>query len=311
MRHLRQVPWSELDPAGREFDAARIPALVRRLRPADGDWYETMTDALVEALGPWAVGWAQTVEVKNRRAVWRADTSQRSPAAVAADVVAWHELLVEIATDARGRFADLPAPKGILAAEGPPAWRTLDRYLVYTTDNELTWADFDPTGRPFDVDSLPRVAYNALLPGGPGVYAGLAKHYGPWVSWWNTPGDEPFTVEGITAGVVRWHAWLVELARRFEEFQPLTEDDPDNWERAARYLIIAAGDYEDYALDWHHRVDRVFRWLLEVSEVPVGRHDLLIDFTLDSRLEYMGKPDPAYVARLAEDFALCVTDLPY
>lgn len=142
------LTWHDVDPARRTFNAAAVRSIVRALPPAaripppGADWrlvdiwYDDMTAALVEHYGPWVVGWPCSLSMENSAdhgqiAVWHYEpppitTTGRTLAAIAAAVVKWHELLVEIATDPHSRFAaaSTPAVDGKDAA-APPAWRAV------------------------------------------------------------------------------------------------------------------------------------------------------------------------------------------
>ncbi|MFD0597263.1 hypothetical protein ACFQZ4_37420 [Catellatospora coxensis] len=111
-------------------------------------WYDRMTEALVGHLGDWVVGWWYTLAMEDFQdrgviPVWRGHrppvtTPDQTLTRIAEAVVAWHELLVELATDARGRFAAAASP----AADGtgePPAWRAVQgrgRVSVYPAFRE-------------------------------------------------------------------------------------------------------------------------------------------------------------------------------
>ncbi|HTJ33765.1 MAG TPA: hypothetical protein VL738_11085, partial [Dactylosporangium sp.] len=122
------LTWRDVDPAGRPaFDPAGVADLVRSLPPAAevppagtewqlvGLWFDRMTAALAEHLGDWVVGWPYTVAMEEYQdrgliPIWRSEhatvtTPAETLTRLADAVVAWHELLVELATDARGRFA--------------------------------------------------------------------------------------------------------------------------------------------------------------------------------------------------------------
>ena len=71
------LTWRDVDPAGRPgFDPAAVPGLVRSLPPVaaippagtgwqlTSYWFDRMTEALVERLGVWAVGWTQSIAME-------------------------------------------------------------------------------------------------------------------------------------------------------------------------------------------------------------------------------------------------------
>jgi hypothetical protein len=228
------LTWPDLDPSGRPgFDPATAGALVRELPPAAGIpspgtewqlvslWYTRMTEALVDRLGVWAAGWrctgiAMEDEGNGLVPIWRAidpvlfRTPDETLDRLAAGLVTWHELLVELATDARGRFA-AAAPATTDSTGGPPAWRVVNkrgRSLRYSGSRhkrqvphpvELTWADVDPGTRGFDPETVP-AAVTALLAEFPApptgadwrlpdlwlerISLGLIGRYGTWAAGW-------------------------------------------------------------------------------------------------------------------------------
>jgi hypothetical protein len=229
---LWRLTWRDVDPAARPgFDPAGVAELVRALPPAaevppaDTDWrlidfwYDRMTAALVERLGDWVVGWWYSVAMEDFKdrgviPIWRAErpavtTPAETLTRIADAVVAWHELLVELATDARGRFA-AAAPAAADSTGDPPAWRTVQgsgHVTVYgghpasrlPHPRELSWADACPVGRAFDPGTVPAVvaglvaAFESTAPGADwrlrdlwleNVTAGLVDRYGRWAVGW-------------------------------------------------------------------------------------------------------------------------------
>jgi len=56
------LTWPDVDPATHPFDPAAADAIVAGMSPPEalpvGDyWYDSMTNAMVDRYGPWAVGW--------------------------------------------------------------------------------------------------------------------------------------------------------------------------------------------------------------------------------------------------------------
>ena len=220
--------WGDLDPAARPaVDPAGVAELVRALPPAaevppagtdwrlTDFWWDRLTAALAERLGDWVVGWGHTVAMEEYEGrvipVWRAErvavtTPDETLTRFADAVVAWHDLLVELATDARGRFA-AAAPDG---TGDPPAWRAVQgpgriwlgsplpaRRLPHP--RQLSWADVDPTGQVFDPGTVPGVVAELVaasaLPSRDAdwrfrdlwletVTAGLVDRYGRWAVGW-------------------------------------------------------------------------------------------------------------------------------
>ncbi|MFC0029962.1 hypothetical protein ACFFMM_10550 [Micromonospora chaiyaphumensis] len=178
-----------------------------------------MTEALVEHLGDWVVGWWYTVTIEHYQdrgviPVWRAErppvtTPDETLTRIADAVVAWHELLVELATDAGGRFAEA-APTAVDGTGEPPAWRAVQgsgRITIYTTPEDrrlprprlLSWADTDSPDRSFDPDTVRAVVDDLLAAFGlpshgadwrlkdlwlANVSAGLVDRYGRWAVGW-------------------------------------------------------------------------------------------------------------------------------
>ncbi|MEV4134200.1 hypothetical protein AB0J72_18765 [Dactylosporangium sp. NPDC049742] len=227
-----QLRWRDVDPAARPVvDPAGVADLVRALPPAADVppagtdwrlvdiWYDRMTRALVEHLGDWVVCWWYTVAMEDVQGrgpvpVWRAErpavtapTPEETLSRLADAVVAWHELLVELATDARGRFA-AAAPAQVDGTGEPPAWQAVRgdiqviRYTVPTDGPlpypwQLIWADTDVQDRPFDPGTVRAVVDDLVAAiGFPGadrqlrnlwldsVSSGLAARYGRWAVGW-------------------------------------------------------------------------------------------------------------------------------
>ncbi len=229
--NLWRLTWHDVDPSRREFDPAAVPSIVRALPPADrvpppgtdwrlvDIWYDEMTAALVESYGPWAVGWPYSVEMVDtaehgRIPAWRQEHPPITVpgevlAGIADAVVAWHELLGELATDPRSRFT--PAPSRAIDASddaAPRAWQVVMgpvKRLAFSDHprlphpRELSWAEVDPARRRFDPETVP-----AVLAGVPSTAAVPAPHadrrlidlwletvtsalieqYGTWVVGW-------------------------------------------------------------------------------------------------------------------------------
>jgi hypothetical protein len=226
-----KLTWRDVDPAARPtFDPASVAALVAALPPAaeippagtdwrlTDFWTDRMTAALVERLGGWVVGWPYTVAMEDYQdrgviPVWRAGqlpvtTPSETLGRIADAVVAWHDLLVELATDARGRFA---AAAPVAGDPGdPPAWRAVQGHGQVAAYNfsfprrlphpwDLGWAALDPTGRAFDPQTVAAVVSDLVTASGPPAQGadwrlidlwledltiGLVDRYGPWVVGW-------------------------------------------------------------------------------------------------------------------------------
>ncbi|MBL6280100.1 hypothetical protein JMF97_28460 [Micromonospora fiedleri] len=229
---LWRLTWRDVDPAAHAaVDPAGVAELVRVLPPAaevppaGADWrlidfwYDRMTEALVEHLGAWVVGWWYTVAMEDYQdrgviPVWRAErppvtTPDETLTRLADAVAAWHELLVELATDADGRFAEAASA----AADGtgePPAWRAVQgnrRITLYTAPRnrslphprQLSWADTDYPDRIFDPETVRAVVSELVAASEPpsaeadwrlidlwleNVSAGLVDRYGRWAVGW-------------------------------------------------------------------------------------------------------------------------------
>jgi hypothetical protein len=228
------LTWRDFDPAARPaFDPAGVAELVRSLPPAaevppagadwrvTGFWYDRMTAALVERLGDWVVAWWYTIAMEDHQdsgvvPVWRGELPEVTTPAetltrIAEGVVAWHELLVELATDARGRFAAVAGDSTDDSTGDPPAWRAVQgpgRVTRYPGElharrlphpRDLDWAELDPAGREFDPATVPAVVAALVGASGPPapeadwrlvdlweeqVTAGLVDRYGQWVVGW-------------------------------------------------------------------------------------------------------------------------------
>ncbi|GAA3778388.1 hypothetical protein GCM10022225_77860 [Plantactinospora mayteni] len=227
-----RLTWKDVDPATRPaFDPGRVAELVRVLPPAadvpppgtdwrlTDFWYDRMTEALVEHLGDWVVGWWYTVAMEDHQdrgviPLWRArrppvTTPEETLTRIADAVLAWHELLVELATDARGRFA-AAAPAAADGTDEPPAWRAVrgdgwttvydmpdDRRLPHPS--KLSWAKTDRPELVFDPDEVRAVVSELVAAAEPpsaeadwrlrdlwleNISAGLVDRYGRWAVGW-------------------------------------------------------------------------------------------------------------------------------
>lgn len=226
------LTWRDVDPAGRPgFDPDAVAELVRSLPPAaevppaGADWrladiwWDRMTAALVERLGAWAVGWQHTVVMEDEPGHgvipiwWRVELPITTPAEtlsrLAQALVAWHELTVELATDARGRFA-AAAPATTDSTGDPVAWRAVQAPGISRIDPArfgrsvphpaaLAWADVDPRARDFDPATVTGVVAELVtaenLPAQDAdwrlrdlwletVSVGFAERYGTWAVGW-------------------------------------------------------------------------------------------------------------------------------
>ncbi|MCI4066158.1 hypothetical protein MRQ36_27860 [Micromonospora sp. R77] len=229
---FRLLTWRDVDPATRpDFDPAGAAELVRSLPPAaevppaDTDWrladfwWDRMTAALVERLGVWAVGWQHTVVMEDYPGrgvipIWRnVELTITTPAEtldrLARALVAWHELTVELATDALGRFA-AAAPATTDSTGDPVAWRAVKAPGISRFNRahfarsvphpaSLNWADVDPRDREFDPATVAAVAAGLVtaenLPAQDAdwrlrdlwldnVSIGFTQRYGLWTVGW-------------------------------------------------------------------------------------------------------------------------------
>ncbi|MEV4628246.1 hypothetical protein AB0J90_18425 [Micromonospora sp. NPDC049523] len=229
---FRLFTWRDVDPAMRpDFDPASVAELVRSLPPAAevppagtdwrlaDFWWDRMTAALVERLGEWAVGWQHTVVMEDYpgRGVipiwWNVELAITTPAEtldrLARALVAWHELTVELATDAYGRFAGA-APATTDSSGDPVAWRAVKAPGIsrfnpahfsrsFPHPASLSWVDVDPRDRDFDPASVAAVAAELVtaenLPAKDAdwrlrdlwlesVSIGFTERYGVWTVGW-------------------------------------------------------------------------------------------------------------------------------
>ena len=306
---LWRLNWSDVDPAARPaFDPAGVAELVRVLPPAADVppagtdwrlidfWYDRMTEALVEHLGNWVVGWWYTVAMEDYQdrgviPVWRAGrpavtTPDETLTRLAAGVVFWHELLVELATDARGRFAEA-APAAADSTGEPPAWRAVrgngritiypvsqDRRLPYP--RELSWADTDFPDRVFGRETVRAVVSDLVaaseLPS-PGadwrlrdlwlekVSAGLVDRYGRWaVGWRWSVGEGDFDGGPVGSWCCFAHsvttpaATATTIAAALVEWRDWLDDLA---ERFDRFLPLPADDLDGWERAVAHLVTAV------------------------------------------------------
>ncbi|WP_157545728.1 hypothetical protein [Hamadaea tsunoensis] len=361
------LTWPDVDPARREFDPAQAPAVVTGLPPAADVpppgtdwrlvdiWYDRITAALVQRYGDWAVGWAYTVEMTDTAEhglipCWRSvapviTTADEVLAGIAAALVAWYDLLVELATDPHGRFIPGRAADGVMEA-GPPAWRAVMgsrvKRLAFPEHprmphpRDLSWTDVDPAGRDPDPESVlatvTAVAAAATVPARDAdwrlrdlwletVTRALVDRYGLWaVGWrWSTgEGDldggvvtawccsghslstPDATAAAITAAVLEWHGWLVDLADRFGRFLPLPADDPlDSWERAVAHRVTAVGDRTYYESGWYNCCRTALGWFLTAAGVESADRPGLIDHAV-GRFRSWAEPSSTDVRTIAE-----------
>lgn len=230
---FRLLTWRDVDPATRpDFDPAGVSELVQSLPPAAeippvgadwrlaGFWLDRMTAALVERLGAWAVGWRHTVVMEDYpgRGVipiwWDVALSVTTPAEtferLAEALVAWHELTVELATDARGRFAASTLATTTGGSSDPVAWQAVKAHGIgrsapthvdrrFPHPSRLSWEDVDPRERDFEPAAVAAVTAE-LVTGGDipaqgadwrlrdlwleSVSIGLTERYGLWAVGW-------------------------------------------------------------------------------------------------------------------------------
>ncbi|KUL41457.1 hypothetical protein [Actinoplanes awajinensis] len=306
---FHQLTWRDVDPAGRpDFEPAAVAALVRSLPPAAeippagtdwrlaDFWRDRMTQVLVERLGDWVVGWRNTVVMEDYpgRGVipiwWDVELPITTPAEtldrLAAAVVAWHELTVELATDARGRFA-AAAPAGTDSTGDPVAWRAVkapgigrSRPGRFTRSiphpASLSWADVDPRGRAFDPATVP-AAVAALVTAETipaegadwrlrdlwleSVSAGFLQRYGQWAVGWRWSVGEG-DLDGGPVG--NWccfsHSVTTPEATAAAIVASLVEWDDwlvDTADRFDRFLPLPAGDLDGWERAVAHLVTAV------------------------------------------------------
>ncbi|MEU7822423.1 hypothetical protein [Catellatospora sp. NPDC049133] len=303
------LTWRDVDPGVRPgFDPAAVAELVRALPPAAevpppgtdrwlvDFWFDRMTEALVARLGDWVVGWSYTVAMEDFQGrgvipVWRAQrppvtTPDETLTRIAEAVVAWHELLVELATDARGRFA-AAAPATTDGTGEPPAWRAVqghgrvavhagprERPLPYPS--ELSWADTQLPDRGYAPGTVPAVVGDlvaaAELPS-PGadwrlrelwlenISAGLVGRYGRWAVGWRWSVGEG-DLDGGPVG--SWcclphsattpEAAVTAIAAALVEWREWLDDLAERFER---FLPLAAGDLDGWERAVAHLVTAV------------------------------------------------------
>jgi hypothetical protein len=139
-------------------------------------------------------------------------------------VVAWHELLVELATDARGRFA-AAAPVITDFTGDPPAWRAVQgrgRTTIYggfphprdlPHPSALSWADVDPDGRALDRESVAAVVADLVATFEPPAQGSDWRLRDLWLENVTAPGWSTATAFGRWAGPGRWARPISTAAR--------------------------------------------------------------------------------------------------
>lgn len=306
---LWELSWRDVDPASRPaFDPTGVAELVRMLPtaaeipPADADWrlidfwYARTTSALIERLGRWVACLQYTVTVEDYEdrglvPIWRVGrftvtTPSETLTDVADAVVAWHELLVELATDAEGRFAVI-TPAQTNTTDEAPAWQAVQgfgRVIVFpehhgyslTHPSKLTWPDADPTGRIFDRDTVPGtvselVASHDLPEKGADwrlvdlwldrVTTGLTDRYGLWtVGWRWSVGEGDLDGGPVSSWCCFRHsattreATTSAISAAVVEWHDWLEDLT---ERFDRFLPLPAGDLDGWELAVAHLVTAV------------------------------------------------------
>ncbi|WP_250006793.1 hypothetical protein [Actinoplanes sp. M2I2] len=303
------LTWRDVDPAARPgFDPAGAAELVRSLPLAAevptagsdwrlaGFWADRMTGALVERVGAWAVGWQRTVVLEDHpgRGVvpvwWNVELTITTPAetldSLARALVAWHELTVELATDARGRFA-AAAPATTDSTGDPVAWRAvqasgLTRYgpgpvargLPHPA--RLAWADVDPRERDFEPATVATVVAGLVtaknLPARDAdwrlrdlwlenVSAGLTERYGLWAAGWRWSVGEGDLDGGPVANwccfphsATTPEGTATAVAAALIEWREWLEDTA---ERFDRFLPLAADDLDGWERAVAHLVTAV------------------------------------------------------
>ncbi|HWS31908.1 MAG TPA: hypothetical protein VN408_04105 [Actinoplanes sp.] len=304
-----QLTWRDIDPANRpDFEPAGVLEVVRSLPPAAeippagtdwrlaGFWQDRMTEALVERLGAWVVGWRQTVVLEDYpgRGVipiwWTVELTITTPAEtldrLAAAVVAWHELTVELATDARGRFA-AAAPPATDSNNDPAAWRAVKApgigraHTGHFTRNvplpwDLLWTDVDPRDRDFDPATVPAVVGELVTAGNipaqetdwrlrdlwlESISTGFTERYGLWATGWRWSVGEG-DLDGGPVGnwccfshsVTTPEATSAAVGAALIEWRDWLEDVA---ERFDRFLPLAVGDLDGWERAVAHLVTAV------------------------------------------------------
>jgi hypothetical protein len=306
---FRMLTWRDVDPATRpDFDPAGVAGLVRSLPPAAevppagtdwrlaDFWWDRMTGALVERLGDWAVGWQHTVVMEDYpgRGVipiwWNVELTITTPAEtlnrLAEALVAWHELTVELATDARGRFA-AAAPATTDSTGDAVAWRAvkapgISRYNPghFTRSvphpASLSWADVDPRDRDFEpatvaavvgalvtAESLPAQGADWRLRDLwlESVSIGFVERYGRWAVGWRWSVGEG-DLDGGPVGnwccfshsVTTPQTTAATIAAALIEWRDWLQDISDRFDR---FLPLAAGDLDGWERAVAHLVTAV------------------------------------------------------
>jgi len=303
------LTWRDVDPAARsDFDPAGAAALVRSLPPAAevppagtdwrlaDFWRDRMTQALVERLGDWAVGWQHTVVMEDYPGYgvipvwWDVELTITTPAEtldrLAEALVAWHELTVELATDARGRFA-AAAPATIDSTGDPVAWRAvkapgISRFTPgrfargVPHPSSLSWAEVDPRERDFDpatvaavvaalvtAESLPAQGADWRLRDLwlESVSIGFAERYGQWTIGWRWSVGEGDLDGGpvgnwccLSHSVTTPEATAVTVGAALIEWRDWLQDIADRFDR---FLPLAAGDLDGWERAVAHLVTAV------------------------------------------------------
>ncbi len=146
--HPRELSWEDVDPAHRRLDRESVLTVLTSLQPATAMpapcadwrltdlWLETVTAALVDKYGVWAVGWRWSIGEGDLDggvvAAWccanhSITTPEATFTAIAASLVEWHEWLVDLAE----RFAQfLPLPGHLPADDALAAWERAVAHLV-------------------------------------------------------------------------------------------------------------------------------------------------------------------------------------
>ncbi|MBB2943518.1 hypothetical protein FB565_003231 [Actinoplanes lutulentus] len=305
---FRLLTWPDVDPATRPgFDPAGVAELVRSLPPAAeippagtdwrlaDFWLDRMTAALVERLGAWAVGWQHTVVMEDYpgRGVipiwWNIELPITTPAEtlhrLAEALVAWHELTVELATDARGRFAaSTPATTG---SSDPVAWQAVKAPGISRTDpahfdrrfphpSMLSWADVDPRKRNFDPASVAAVTAELVTAGNipaqgadwrlrdlwlESVSIGFTERYGLWAAGWRWSVGEGDLDGGPVASwccfshsVTTPEQTAAAVCAALIEWRDWLEDLADRFDQ---FLPLAAGELDGWERAVAHLVTAV------------------------------------------------------
>lgn len=203
------------------------------------------------------------------------------------------------------------------------------------TARQLPWSVVDPTGIPFDPAPAYIIAHKHLaalrsgefVPAARGRYEleldldlDLIAHYGAWASGWNwTPSHggpvahpaPAAGIEGAVASLMRWRAFLEELALLQLSLREETDGLPieDRIERAAtRYLplVLELTGADDA---WYGTFEVVLRWHVESLGLVDPRVATIIDGIVSGVFESWCAPSSAVAESVCAELGLRVGEL--